>query len=71
MAYFLDAAECFLALQQPEDARRMANYLLTEYAASLGSGEAERTGDVLFKTGDEDNARKAYELALSKLREEN
>ncbi|MFZ1641492.1 MAG: tetratricopeptide repeat protein [Candidatus Contendobacter sp.] len=49
----------------------MANYLLTEYAASLGSGEAERTGDVLFKTGDEDNARKAYELALSKLREEN
>ena len=69
MAYFLDAAECFLALQQPEDARRMANYLLTEYAASLGSVEAERAGDVLFKAGDEDNARKAYEQALSKLRE--
>lgn len=68
-AYFLDAAECFLALQQPEDARRMANYLLTEYAPSLSSSEAERAGDVLFKAGDEDNARKAYELALSKLRE--
>ena len=70
MAYFLDAAECFLALQQPEDARRMANYLLTEYATALGSGEAERAGDVLFKAGDEENARKAYELALSKLRED-
>ena len=70
-AYFLDAAECFLALQQPEDARRMANYLFTEYASSLSSSEAERAGDVLFKAGDEDNARKAYEWALSKLREGN
>jgi predicted negative regulator of RcsB-dependent stress response len=68
-AYFLDAAECFLALQQPEDARRMAIYLLTEYAASLDSTEAERAGDVLFNAKDEDRARKAYELALSKLRE--
>lgn len=68
-AYFLDAAECFLAIQQPEDARRMANYLLTEYLSSLGSSEVERAGDVLFKAGDEENARKAYELALSKLRE--
>lgn len=68
-AYFLDAAECFLALHQPQDARRMANYLLTEYAPSLNSSEAERAGDVLFKAGDEDSARKAYELALSKLRE--
>ncbi|MDG4596127.1 MAG: hypothetical protein P9F75_10655 [Candidatus Contendobacter sp.] len=70
-AYFLDAAECFLALQQPQDARRMANYLLTEYLSSLGSSEVERAGDVLFKAGDEENARKAYERALSKLREEN
>ena len=70
-AYFLDAAECFLALQQPEDARHMANYLLTEYATSLSSSEAERTGDVLFEAGDEENARKAYERALSKLREGN
>lgn len=69
MAYFLDAAECFLVLQQPQDAQRMANYLLTEYAPSLSSSEAERTGDVLLKTGDEENARKAYEWALSKLRE--
>ena len=68
-AYFLDAAECFLALQQPEDARRMANYLLAEYAASLSSGETERAGDVLLNAGDEKNARKTYELALSKLRE--
>jgi predicted negative regulator of RcsB-dependent stress response len=71
MACFLDAAECFLALQQPEDARRMANYLLTEYVSSLYSSEAERTGDVLFDAGDEENARKAYERALSKLGEEN
>jgi len=70
-AYFLDAAECFLALQQPEDARRMADYLLTEYAASLDSAEAERAGDVLFNAKDEDSARKAYELALSKLRKGN
>lgn len=70
-AYFLDAAECFLALQQPQDARRMANYLLTEYAISLSSSEAERTGDVLFEAGDEENARKAYEWALSKLRDGN
>lgn len=70
-AYFLDAAECFLALQQPEDARRMANYLFAEYASSLGSSEAERAGDVLFKAGDETNARKAYEWALTKLREGN
>ena len=68
-AYFLDAAECFLALHQPQDARRMANYLFTEYAPSLSSSETERTGDVLFEAGDEDSARKAYELALSKLRE--
>lgn len=68
-AYFLDAAECFLALQQPQDARRMANYLLAEYATSLSSSEAERAGDVLFDAGDEENARKAYEWALSKLRE--
>ena len=67
--YFLDAAECFLALQQPEDARRMANHLVVEYATSLSSGEAERAGDVFFKAGDEENARKAYELALSKQRE--
>ena len=46
----------------------MANYLLTEYATSLGSSEAERAGDVLFSAKDEDSARKAYELALSKLR---
>ena len=68
--YFLDAAECFLALQQPEDARRMANYLFSEYAPTLSSSEAERTGDVLFKTGDEENAGKAYKAALAKLREE-
>lgn len=70
-AYFLDAAECFLALQQPEDARRMANYLFTEYAPSLSSSEAERNGDILFKAGDETNARKAYEWALTKLRDGN
>jgi hypothetical protein len=68
-AYFLDAAECFLALQQPEDARRMTNYLLADYADALDSDETERAGDVLFNAGDEDNARKAYERALSKLRE--
>jgi hypothetical protein len=68
-AYFLDAAECFLALQQPADARRMAGYLLTEHAANLDSREAERTGDILFNAGDEDHARQAYELALSRLRE--
>ena len=68
-AYFLDAAECFRALRQLQDARRMANYLLTEYAPSLSSGETERAGDVLLDAGDEENARKAYELALSKLRE--
>lgn len=71
IAYFLDTAECFLALQQPQDARRMANHLFTEYASSLSSNEAERTGDVLFAAGDEENAQKAYEWALSKLREEN
>jgi hypothetical protein len=68
-AYFLDAAECFLALQQPEDAKRMANYLFSEYAPTLSSNEAERAGDVLFKTGDEENAGKAYKAALAKLRE--
>ncbi|KAB2922915.1 MAG: tetratricopeptide repeat protein [Candidatus Contendobacter sp.] len=47
----------------------MANYLLTEYPSSLGGSEVEHPGDVLFKAGDEDNARKAYELPLSKLRE--
>ncbi|MFO1372148.1 MAG: hypothetical protein U1F42_07050 [Candidatus Competibacteraceae bacterium] len=47
----------------------MANYLVTEYAPSLSSDEGERAGDVLFKAGDEENARKAYEWALSKLRE--
>jgi predicted negative regulator of RcsB-dependent stress response len=46
----------------------MADYLLTEYAASLDSAEVERAGDVLFNAKDEDRARKAYELALSKLR---
>ena len=71
IAYFLDAAECFLALQQPEDARRLVNHLFSEYAPSLGSSEAERSGDVPFATGDEANARKAYELALSRLREGN
>ena len=70
-AYFLDAAECFLAIQQAQDARRMANYPFIEYAPSLSSSEVERTGNVLFDAGDEENARKAYEQALSKLREEN
>lgn len=69
--YFLDAAECFLALQQLQDARHMANYLLTEYTSSLSSSEAERVGDVLFNAGDEKSARKAYELALSRFRESN
>lgn len=68
-AYFLDAAECFLSLRQPEDAKRLVNHLFKEHAPSLSSGEAERGGDVLFASGDEANARKAYELALSKLRE--
>jgi hypothetical protein len=68
-AYFLDAAECFLALHQLEDAKRMANYLFSEYAPTLSSSEAERAGDVLFKTGDEENAGKAYKAALAKLRE--
>jgi hypothetical protein len=70
-AYVLDAAECFLALRQPEDAQRLVNHLFEEYAPSLNSSEAERGGDVLFATGDEANARKVYELALSKLREGN
>lgn len=49
--------------------QKKTNYLLTEYAPFLSSNEAERAGDVLFNAGDEDNARKAYEQALSKLRE--
>ncbi len=69
IAYFLDAAECFLSLQQPQDAQRMANHLIAEHAASLSSDEAERAGDILFKVGDEESARHAYELALAKLRE--
>ena len=69
IAYFLDAAECFLALHQPEDAKRMANYLFSEYAPTLSSSEAERAGDVLFNTGDEATAGKAYQAALAKLRE--
>lgn len=35
------------------------------------SGKTERIGGVLFKTGDEDNARKAYQRALLNLREGN
>lgn len=66
--YFLDAAECFLALHQHEDAKRMANYLFREYATALNSSELERAGDVLFNTGDEEKAGKAYQAALAKLR---
>ncbi len=69
IAYFLDAAECFLALHQLEDAKRMANYLFSESAPTLSSSEAERAGDVLFNAGDEENAGKAYKAALAKLRE--
>lgn len=69
VAYFLDAAECFLAIKQPQDARRMANYLLTEHASSLDSEESERAGDLLMAAGDDENARKSYELALSKRHE--
>lgn len=65
--YFLDAAECFLAITQPEDAKRMASYLLNEQSALLTSNEAERAGDILFKVGDEIKAQQAYALALSKL----
>ena len=66
-AYFLDAAECFLAIHQPQDAKRMASYLFNAQAAKLSSSEAERTGDIFFAVGDEITAKKAYELALSRL----
>lgn len=67
MAYFLDAAECFLALKQIDDAKRMATHLLVEHATALSSAVLERTGDVLFRCGDDNGAKAAYELAQVKL----
>ncbi|QVL50984.1 MAG: hypothetical protein KFB96_11590 [Thiocapsa sp.] len=64
LAFFLDAAECFLALDKPLDAQRMADHLLSSFTSSLDSGQAERAGDVLDRAGDEDGARHAYELAF-------
>ncbi len=64
LAYFLDAADAFLALQQPSDARRMTAYLLAEFGPTLDSAQSERAGDILFKAGDEDKARQAYQQAL-------
>lgn len=65
--YFLDAAECFLALNQKLDAKRMATHLLKEYVEVLNSSIVERVGDILFSCGDENGAKTAYELAQVKL----
>ena len=64
LAYFLDAADSFLALQQPGDAQRMTAYLLSEFGPALDSAQSERAGDILLKAGDEDKARQAYQQAL-------
>ncbi len=64
LAYFLDAADCFAALNQPQDARRMVNHLLNDTKLLLSSGIVERAGDLLLKTGNEKEANRAYEQAL-------
>ena len=68
LAYFLDAADCFAALNQPQDAQRMVKHLLTESTLPLSSGVMERAGDLLFQAGDEEGANQAYEQALELLR---
>ena len=68
LAYFLDAADCFAALSQPRDAQRMVNHLLNESTLSLSGDVLERAGDLLFQTGDEEGAKRAYEQALELLR---
>ncbi len=64
LAFFLDTAECFIALDKPLDAQRMVNHLLSNFTSSLDAGQAERAGDVFFQAGNEDGARQAYELAF-------
>lgn len=64
VAYFLDAADCFIALAQPTDAQRMISYVLNDQTSSLSSRDAERAGDLLFQTGDETGAGRAYQRAL-------
>ena len=70
MAYFLDAAECFIALNQPHDAQRMASYLLNDRQEALDSLTLERIGDIFFESGDSDTAMHLYEQALETLRGE-
>lgn len=68
IAYFLDAADCFMALDQPDDARRMVGSVLNEDGSSLTSREAERAGDLLLQVGDETGAGRAYQRALDVMR---
>lgn len=63
IAYFLDAADCFLALEQPSDARRMAQYVLNRKSPTMDSETAERLGDILFSASDMQGADDAYDLA--------
>ncbi|EIC23073.1 tetratricopeptide repeat protein [Thiorhodovibrio frisius] len=70
LAYFLDAADCFLALEQPQDAGRMARHVLTQPDAALSSAIVERAGDILHQCGADEDAEKAYELALGLLQQQ-
>lgn len=70
IAYFLDAAECFIAINQPHDAQRMANYLLNDRQEALDSLKIQRIGDIFLESGDPSTATYLYEQALNKLRVE-
>ena len=67
VAYFLDAADCFIAIGQPADARRMAGYVVENSLDTLSAQDAERAGDLLFQAGDQSGADRAYQRALDHL----
>ena len=67
VAYFLDAADCFIAIDQPADARRMASYVVDTALDTLSAQDAERAGDLLFQAGDQSGADRAYQRALDHL----
>ena len=72
VAYFLDAAECFAALDQIQDAKRMVEYVLRDPQAKqrLDSLKMQSIGDLFLQIGDETAALKTYEQALHLLRNE-
>jgi hypothetical protein len=68
---YLDTARCFLKNGQAEDARPILEGILDRFGPALTSEQAELAGNLMLEAGIAAEAKRAFELSLQRLHEEN